>query len=179
VEAVPDRGVTLVLVSIGSNIDPERNIERAVQLLRKRVAVIAMSDFYWTKAFGPVGQPDFLNGACQVETNLSARALKFDVLRAIERELGRVRGADKYAPRTIDLDLVLYGDEVLCENGLNVPDPDIRSRPFLAVPLSELAFDYVLPGEHVTLGRIAERLGRGGLAPAHEFSARLKARLSP
>lgn len=172
-------GAAPVLVSIGSNIDPERNIESAIELLRQRVEVKALSDFYWTKALGPDGQPDFLNGACRIETDLSARTLKFDVLRTVERRLGRIRTADRFAPRTIDLDLALYGDETLCEDELVVPDPDIRNRPFLAVPLSELAFDHVVPGDQITLGRIAEQLGRRGLVPAPEFSARLKARLSP
>lgn len=171
--------VSPVLVSIGSNIDPEGNIESAIELLRKRVDVKALSEFYWTKALGPDGRPDFLNGACAIETDLSARTLKFDVLRTIERRLGRMRTADRFAPRTIDLDLALYGDEIYCEDELVVPDPDIRKRAFLAVPLSELAFDRVVPGYQITLGRIAERLGRQGLAPAPEFSARLKARLSP
>ncbi|MDX9973070.1 MAG: 2-amino-4-hydroxy-6-hydroxymethyldihydropteridine diphosphokinase [FCB group bacterium] len=135
---------TLVYIGIGSNIEPERNIPRALELLAEKVDLRAVSPFYRSAAVGPPGQPDFLNGVCRIATTLGARALKNDVLRAVEAALGRVRGADKYAPRTIDLDILLYGAEVYDEEDLRIPDPDIRTRPFVAVPLLAVAPGAVL-----------------------------------
>lgn len=135
----------LVYIGIGSNIEPERNITHALDLLARKTDLVAVSPFYRSAALERPEQPDFLNGVCSVATMLSARALKNEVLRAIETTLGRVRCADKYAARTLDLDILLYADKVCDEDDLKIPDPDIRTRPFVAVPLLALAPDAVLP----------------------------------
>jgi 2-amino-4-hydroxy-6-hydroxymethyldihydropteridine diphosphokinase len=166
-----------VYVGVGSNIDPERHIVEALVRLRQRVRVTATSTFYWTAAVGPAGQPRFLNGIWPVATDLPARELKLEVLRGIEAKLGRTRTADKYAPRTIDLDIVLYGDEVIDEPDLRVPDPDIRKRAFIAVPLLELAPNLVLPDTGDELASLAIVQERRGLDAAGEFSERLRALL--
>jgi dihydroneopterin aldolase/2-amino-4-hydroxy-6-hydroxymethyldihydropteridine diphosphokinase len=139
-------------VAVGSNIDPENNIRAALAKLRRQVRVTAVSTFYRTpflppkgqRAAAPPEQPPYVNGVWRIETDKDPRALKTQVLQRIEEDLGRRRGADKYAPRTIDLDLAVYGDRVLNEPGLQVPHPEIRERPFVAVPLLEIAPDLVL-----------------------------------
>lgn len=143
--AEPGMAKALVYIGIGSNIEPERNIPRALDLLARKTDLVAVSPFYRSAALNRPEQPPFLNGACCVATTLSPRALKTDVLRAIEATLGRVRCEDKYAARSIDLDILLYGKEVCDEENLKIPDPDIRTRPFVAVPLLALSPDAVLP----------------------------------
>ena len=131
-------------IAVGSNIRPETNIPAALGKLMRSVRVTATSTFYRTAALRRPGDPDFRNGGWRVETDLGARALKFTVLRRIEEELGRARCADRYAPRTMDLDLLEYGGMAIDQPDLRVPDPDIRSRPFLAAALLELCPELVL-----------------------------------
>lgn len=131
-------------IAVGSNIDPERNVVAALEKLRGRVEVVGVSTFYRSAAVGGPEQPAFVNGVVHVRTARSPRGLKFEVLRRIEDELGRIRGQDKFAPRTIDLDLVLYDRCVIDEPELRIPDPGIGERPFVAVPLLELAPDLAI-----------------------------------
>ena len=131
--------MTAVYVGIGSNLSPEANIPAALELLAQAVRLSALSTFYRTAPVGPAGQPAFINGVAEVHTDLPPRSLKFEVLRGIEAQLGRGRGPDKYAPRTIDLDILIYGDLAVREPDLVLPDPDLRERPFLAAALRELA----------------------------------------
>ncbi len=163
-----------VFVSVGSNIDPEESIAEAIVRLRQRARVTATSTFYWTTPVGRPEQPRFLNGIWQIETSLPARQLKFDVLRGIESDLGRIRTADKYAPRTIDLDVVLYGRLVVDEPDLRIPDPDIRQRPFVAVPLLELAPDLILPDTGEKLAGLPVVRQAEGLEMAAALTARLR-----
>ena len=107
----------------------------------------------------------------------SARTLKFGILRDIETELGRTRGADRYAARPIDLDLAVYGDAAIDEPDLRIPDPDIRERPFVAVPLLELAPNLVMPDSGESLASLSvARLG-DGLEAAEDFTRQLNERL--
>jgi 2-amino-4-hydroxy-6-hydroxymethyldihydropteridine diphosphokinase len=151
----------LAYLSVGSNIDKERNIKRAVELLAEMVPVRAVSSVYET---APVGKPDqepFLNAAVIVETDRPPEALKQDVLAVVEERLGRRRTADRNAPRTIDLDIVLYDDAVSQAGGGAIPDPELLVRPHLAVPLAEIAPDYVHPLTGQTLRAIAEQAVHG------------------
>jgi 2-amino-4-hydroxy-6-hydroxymethyldihydropteridine diphosphokinase len=137
-------------ISVGSNIDPERNVLEALRMLAQRVQVTGVSTFYRTPAVGPDGRdrpdwPEFLNAVIEAHTELTARELKFGVLRPIEEALGRRRTGDPYGPRPIDLDLILLGRQVIDEPGLRLPSSDLR-RPFVALPLLELCPDMVLPG---------------------------------
>ncbi len=166
---------TTVLVAFGSNIDPEDSIRRAVRLLDERVGVLAVSNIYRSPALDRPGHPDFLNGACSVTPACPPHELKFSVLRAIEDELGRVRSEDAYAPRTIDLDIALYGDCVIDEPDLRIPDPGIAGRPFLTVPLAELAPDHVVPGTGRSLGDLAGALDADDLELDADCSRQLKA----
>jgi 2-amino-4-hydroxy-6-hydroxymethyldihydropteridine diphosphokinase len=132
--------VTRAYVGIGANLGDRRaTLERAVELLDARdgVTVVGVSSLRETEPWGPVAQPPFLNGAVALETTLSARAL-LDELLAVERALGRSREGERWGPRTIDLDLLLFGDEVVDQPGLHVPHPRLPERVFALEPLAEL-----------------------------------------
>lgn len=161
-------------IAVGSNIDPERNIGRALELLQQQVRVVASSTFYWTTPLGRTDQPRFLNGVWRVETGLSPGSLKFDVLRGIESKLGRVRTEDKYAPRPIDLDVILHGRLVLSGPDLQIPDPDIGCRPFIAVPLLELVPDLTMPDTGEPLAELVGRQTVMHLETAEEVTGWLR-----
>ena len=142
-------------VGLGANLgNREEALEQAVALLEatERVDVIAVSELRETDPVGVLDQPRFLNGAVAVDTTLSARGL-LDTLLAIERSLGRVR-VERWGPRTVDLDLLLYGDEIVDEPGLRVPHPRLHERRFALEPLVELDSELVIPGR----GRVPELL---------------------
>jgi len=166
-----------VFVGIGSNIDPERNILAALELLVSKTVLEAVSSFYRSAALRRPDLPAFLNGVARLRTDLDAHTLKFDVLRGIESALGRVRRADAYASRTIDLDIVLYGSAIIEAPGLRVPDPDIRERSFIAVPLLELAPGLVLPGTGERLSDLPCAASREGLIAADAFTLAVRERL--
>ncbi len=117
------------------------------------VEVAARSSFRETDPVGVVDQPLFLNGAAALDTELSPREL-LEALLSIERRLGRVRGGTRWGPRTIDLDLLLYGDEVVDEPGVRVPHPRLHERRFALEPLTELNPELVVPGA----GRVSDLL---------------------
>jgi 2-amino-4-hydroxy-6-hydroxymethyldihydropteridine diphosphokinase len=149
-----------VYVSLGSNIEPETNLKRAIQLLSTKGTVQAISSAYRTAPQGFIEQADFLNVAVCIETSLDPITFKKDVLDWIERELGRVRDPqNKNAPRTIDLDISLW-DNAVFEYGdkpWHVPDPDILKFAHVAIPLAEIAPEYVHPVEHIPLSEIVAR----------------------
>ncbi len=132
--------MTRAYVALGSNVgDRERMLWSAIHMLafNPEVDVVAVSSFRETAPVGYLDQPDFLNAAVAIETELGSRAL-LDLLLSIELELGRTREGPRFGPRTIDLDLVLYGDEVVDEPGLTVPHPRLHERRFVLEPLAEL-----------------------------------------
>jgi len=139
---------TRAYVGLGANLgDREATIRRAVELLAATpgIDVVAVSTLRETDPVGYADQPRFLNGVAALETALAPRAL-LDRLLAVERELGRVRGeGPRFGPRTIDLDLLLHGDEVVDEPGLVVPHPRLAERRFVLEPLHELEPGLVLP----------------------------------
>lgn len=165
---------TRAFIAIGSNIDAERNVTAALELLGRLLRIVAVSSFYRTPALGAPGSPDFLNGLVEIETELEPRELKRLVLQEVESKLGRERGDDPNAPRSIDLDLVLYGDLVSDEEGLVLPAPEIVDRAFVALPLLELEPDLVLPGTDQSLREIAAGLSSSEMTPAESFNARLR-----
>lgn len=125
--------------------------------------LLRASRLYRTPAWGVADQPDFVNAAAMLETALPAQALLVHLL-AIERAHGRERDADRrWGPRTLDLDLLLYGDAVLDEPGLHLPHPRLHERAFALMPLVEIAPDAVIPG----IGRAADALAR---SPAEDIS---------
>ena len=134
-------------VGIGSKLgDREDHLRRAVELLAAEdaISVLASSQVRETEPVGPVAQGPFLNGAVQVETELAPREL-LERLLAIEERLGRVR-RERFGPRTIDLDLLVYEDAVVDEPGLTLPHPLLHERRFALEPLAELAPDLEIPG---------------------------------
>lgn len=141
--------MTTAFVGIGSNLgEPERQIEAALALLaaEEGIELVAVSTLRETEPVGYLDQPAFLNGAAQLETGLSAQAL-LERLLAIEQRLGRVRGdGPRFGPRTIDLDLLLYGAETIDEPGLTVPHPRLAERRFALEPLAELDPALEVPG---------------------------------
>jgi 2-amino-4-hydroxy-6-hydroxymethyldihydropteridine diphosphokinase len=144
-------------IGLGSNLgDREGFLRRAVELLRDEadIDVVAVSSVRETDPVGFLDQPRFLNAAVEVETPLTARAL-LERLLAVEQALGRRRDGPRYGPRTIDLDLLLYGDEVVEEAGLTVPHPRLAERRFVLEPLHELAPDLVVPGRGPVLELLA------------------------
>ena len=136
-------------VGIGSNLgEPERQIAAALDQLAAEdgIELVAVSTLRETEPVGFLDQPNFLNGAAQLETELPPRELLKRLL-AIESRLGRVRGeGPRLGPRTIDLDLLLYGDEEIDEPGLTVPHPRLPERRFALEPLAELAPGLEIPG---------------------------------
>jgi 2-amino-4-hydroxy-6-hydroxymethyldihydropteridine diphosphokinase len=135
-------------VGMGANLGDRRaTIDRALELLRAApgVDVLAVSSLRETDPVGFEDQPRFLNGAVALETTLTAREL-LDLLLEIEQRLGRTRGGPRFGPRTIDLDLLVYGDAELDEPGLTVPHPRLHERRFALEPLAELAPALVVPG---------------------------------
>ena len=143
-------------VGLGANLgDREATIASALELLAREdgVEVVAVSSLRDTEPVGMVDQPRFLNGAVAVETQLSPRDL-LNRLLAVERELGRTREGPRFGPRTIDLDLLVYGDEVVDEPGLTVPHPRLAERRFALEPIAELNPDLVVPGR----GRVSDLL---------------------
>jgi 2-amino-4-hydroxy-6-hydroxymethyldihydropteridine diphosphokinase len=140
--------VTRAYVGLGANLgEREQTLRRAIDLLaaEPEIEVVAVSSFRETEPVGYRDQPAFLNGACAVETELGPREL-LERLLAVERELGRERGAGpRWGPRTIDLDLLLYGDATVDEPGLTVPHPRLTERSFVLEPLLELDSGLHLP----------------------------------
>jgi len=140
--------VTVAYVGLGANLgDREAMLRSALEQLRAEpgLHVTAVSTFRDTEPVGLRDQPRFLNAAAAVETDIGAREL-LDRLLGVERRLGRTREGPRFGPRTIDLDLLLYGDETIDEPGLQVPHPRLHERLFVLEPLGDLDPDLVVPG---------------------------------
>jgi len=146
-------------VGLGSNLgDRARTIEAALAELAARpgIEVVAVSTLIETEPVGYTAQPRFLNGVAALDTTLSARAL-LDALLEVEAVLGRRReGVPAGGPRTVDLDLLLYGRAELDEAGLRVPHPRLHERAFVLGPLAELAPGLEVPGK----GAVQDLLAR-------------------
>lgn len=127
--------MTKVYVALGSNLDPERHIAMAVQALRGRFGALSLSPIYRNKAIGFDGS-DFLNGVAGFDSELGVPELK-SALNEIEHDCGRQRGAARFAPRTLDLDLLLYGERV--DAAAKLPRPEILKYGFMLKPLADIA----------------------------------------
>lgn len=144
-------------LSLGSNIEPEFHLPQAVAELKQFGQIKAVSSVWQSSAIGTSGQPDFLNAALLLETSLSAGDLRQKAIAQIENSLGRVRTEDKNAPRTIDIDIILFNHEIFILGHRQIPDPELLQRSFVAIPMAEVAPDYVHPQVNVTLKEIASR----------------------
>ncbi|GAB4532401.1 MAG: 2-amino-4-hydroxy-6-hydroxymethyldihydropteridine diphosphokinase [Anaerolineales bacterium] len=138
-----------VYLGLGSNIAAHVNLPHGVRLLAARLTLVRISHAWQTPAEGGDG-PSFLNAAAHILTSLDAHTLKWEVLRPIETALGRVRSADKFAPRPLDLDIILYDGQIL--------DDTLWQSPHLAVPLAELLPDLTHPVRREKLADVARRL---------------------
>ncbi len=168
---------TLCHISVAGNMEPETNLPRALELLREQTALLAVSTFYRTPALDRPEQPDYLNGAVMARFDGDARTLKFGVLRVLEGKMGRMRTDDRYAARTVDLDLLLFGEAIIVEDGLVLPDPDLWRRPFVAAAVLELDPDLVVPGTGKPLRELADMEAVARLEPAREFTRAMLERL--
>ena len=165
-----DYARNIVYLALGSNIAPERNLRAAVALLRAWTTVLALSPVYRTPPQGDTQQAAFLNMAVKLHTLRSPLDFKRRVSDRIEAQLKRQRDPHNInAPRTIDLDIALWNDEVL-EYGSKpwrIPEGDIRRYAHVAAPLADLAPDYAHPQTGESLREIAARLGTSGLQKLH------------
>jgi 2-amino-4-hydroxy-6-hydroxymethyldihydropteridine diphosphokinase len=171
--------MTEVFIGVGSNIAPEEHLVKALRTLQHHVAVIAVATVYRTSPIGRPEQKDYLNTVWQIRTEHTPHHVKFNILRPIEASLGRVRSEDVYAARSIDLDILLYGDMILYDADLILPDPDIRTRPFLAIPLLELAPGLLLPDTREPLQHVVVAFGQTELIPVPHITQQLQRTLAP
>ena len=140
--------MTRAYVGLGANLgDRDRTLRAAVDVLagEAEIEVVAVSTLRETEPVGVGDQPRFLNGVAELETTLTALDL-LDRLLALEQRFGRVRIPGEHGPRTLDLDLLIYGDEAIDGPGLTVPHPRLHERRFVLEPLAELAPGLVVPG---------------------------------
>jgi len=143
--------LTVAFIGLGSNLgDREALIRQAAELIGAR----RLSTIIETEPWGYHEQPRFLNAVAELDTDLEPRAL-LDLLLDVERRLGRQRTGRRWGPRTIDLDLLLYGDRVVDEPGLTVPHPSLAERLFVLEPLAELAPSLKIPGNGTVQDLIA------------------------
>jgi 2-amino-4-hydroxy-6-hydroxymethyldihydropteridine diphosphokinase len=148
----PEHQVCLLL---GSNIQPVKNLARGIDLLRQKIKIVRLSSVWESPPAGTSG-PDYLNLAVIAITPLEAGELKEEILRPLENQLGRVRTADKNAPRPIDLDIILFNDQLV--------DPDLFLYAHRAVPVAEILPEFISP-QGLPLAEIASELAKN--TPIH------------
>jgi 2-amino-4-hydroxy-6-hydroxymethyldihydropteridine diphosphokinase len=155
-----------VYIGVGSNVDdPAAQVRLAVSKLDAITAcrVVSVSPLYGSRAFGPIAQSDFVNAVVGALTQLDSRKLLLE-LQGLERSLGRPAQHQKWGPRVIDLDLLVYGRERASGGSLELPHPGIAERSFVLLPLADIAPDLDVPG----LGRVADlaaQVTRAGIWP--------------
>lgn len=149
------------ILLLGSNIKPKENISRALELLSLQIEISARSRIWETEAVGSNG-PNFLNIAVVFSTNLDAMQIKSDLIIPIEDRLGRIRIKDKYAPRSIDIDIILFNQQIL--------DKNIWEKAFIAIPVSELSPDLLHPENKKSLSVIAANLKSSAFAELYDPS---------
>ncbi len=143
--------MTQLFLSLGGNLGNTREIfEGAYPLIEKKIGKISVySSIYQTQAWGPIPQADFLNQVLLVNTSLKAESCLAEILE-IEREFGRER-KERWGPRTLDLDILYYGDKVIAESDLSIPHPRIAERKFILTPLAEIAPTFTDPASRKTM----------------------------
>ena len=150
--------MTIAYVGLGSNLaEPRRQVEQAIQKLSElpRTNLLARSKLYATEPWGNRDQPGFVNAVAVLDTQLNAREL-LDALLSIERQAGRERNGERWGPRILDLDILLYGAARIDEPALHVPHPRLQERAFVLVPLAEIAPLLYIPDA----GRVVDLLSK-------------------
>jgi 2-amino-4-hydroxy-6-hydroxymethyldihydropteridine diphosphokinase len=147
-----------VYVAIGSNIEPERNIAKAAAELQRVFPDARFSSWYRNQAVGFDGD-DFVNGVVGFTTRLPLRSV-VEQLHAVEELCGRPRNAPRWAPRAMDLDVLLFDDLVCSEPAITLPRPDLLKRPYMLGPLAEIAPDALHPTAGLTIGELWQRFDR-------------------
>jgi 2-amino-4-hydroxy-6-hydroxymethyldihydropteridine diphosphokinase len=161
IQAAPNRAA----IALGSNLGDSRStLEQALQTLAQMPAVtlLAQSHWYQTKPVGPP-QPDYINGCAVVQTQLDPEQL-LETLLEIENQYGRVR-AQRWGARTLDLDLILFGDRVIDTLKLQLPHPRMGERAFVLRPLADIAPDWVDPMTHCTIAQLLAQVSCADLHP--------------
>jgi 2-amino-4-hydroxy-6-hydroxymethyldihydropteridine diphosphokinase len=145
--------MTKVYLGIGSNLDqPLQQVQQAIALLKQipQTTLLQHSSFYTTKPVGFHDQPDFINAVALLETKLTAAELLLE-MQTIELRQGRIRNAEKNGPRILDLDLLLFADEIIQEENLTVPHPRMKERVFVLQPLAEISPHLCLPTGEIVI----------------------------
>ena len=143
-------------LSLGSNISPDHNLPTAVRMLENYGSIMISSSVWETIALGDIEQPNYLNAAVLLETNLTAKSLHDDGIKQIEKLLGRKKTSNPFASRTIDIDIMLFNDEVITLGHRRIPDNEILERAFVALCLAEISPNYIHPDTNQTLEEIAQ-----------------------
>jgi 2-amino-4-hydroxy-6-hydroxymethyldihydropteridine diphosphokinase len=158
--------VIRVYIAFGSNLaQPLEQVHGALAALAAlpETHLVCCSPFYRSKPLGPQDQPDYLNAVAALDTQLAAEAL-LDETQRIEQQHGRVRKAERWGPRTLDLDMLLYGDQIINTPRLTVPHYDMKRREFMLYPLADIASTLHFPdGE--SLQQILQRVPLNGMTP--------------
>ncbi len=150
-------------IGLGSNLDrPRRQVETAVSQIDTLpdTRVTARSRWYRSAPLGPPGQPDYINGVVAIDTELTPETL-LEALQAIENRHGRDRGV-RWGARTLDLDILVYGDRVIDDPALRVPHPELANRNFVLYPLADVAPDLLLP-DGTALATLLANVGGNGI----------------
>lgn len=147
-----------VYVAIGSNVDPQKNIYKAAKELARLFPGARFSSWYRNRAVGFEGD-DFINGVVGFATD-AALSEVIESLHAVEALCGRPRNAPRWAPRSMDLDVLLYGNAVCAEPSMTLPRPDLVKRPYMLGPLAEIAPEVVHPTAGLTIGELWQRFDR-------------------
>jgi len=159
----PELALNRAFLSLGSNIEPRKHLVATVNALRPFGQLIGVSSVWESPPADGTDQPNYLNAAVLLATSLSADRICHETIPHVERLLDRVRDpANKFAPRTIDIDLVLFNSEILVVDHRKIPDPSIQNHAFVAVPLAELEPGYCHPESSEPLSEIAARLNASG-----------------
>ena len=144
---MPHHNLITTYIGVGSNLsNPIKQVNLAIAALKQlpHCQVTAISSLYGSKPMGPQDQPDYINAVVELQTSLTALAL-LDALQAIENNAGRVRKTNRWGARILDLDILLYGNEVIDNERLTVPHYGMKVREFVLLPLEEIAPQLTLP----------------------------------
>ncbi len=143
------------IIAIGTNIKKEENLKLALRRLSERFTIVAASSVYESEPYGYQAQPNFYNMVVKIETDLLPEKV-LDILQGIEAEAGRVRGGNRWGPRTLDLDIVLWSEGEVETPRVKIPHYDLKNRLFFILPILEIEGDIPVGGE--TLFHLARRL---------------------